>query len=1269
MLQKWCFNKIAKFILLIIIISFTSCNSIESLYRAKSRWLESNQKESFLKPYADVDYSKQPLVEYLLDSKDSMSINYFNHYKKLCDYTKLPFNFKPTSRWNAEMNIEKSTKVLIIKNTKSINTKSIDSILSFVANGGTLLLPASSEDRRFGYFIGLAPNAKMEFDVTSRGFYDKDALLTGIGNKFFKKNYGHFAYSKTNFSDKVKTLFWSDDSENFPVVLENKIGKGKVVYYNTTVVFEKNDRGLLFLGLLRGLQGIPYPVANTNTIFLDDFPSPLYDIKKEPIKSEFNLSMNDFVHKVWWSDMTKLSKKYDIKYTAMLTFDYNNFRKAPFTFKQWDFAKAKVRKKKYTTTSFLVKDLIKKGHEPGFHGYNHISLLKSEWKDTLQIALAFKAVKKKWIVSEFGDYPITYVPPSNQIDEYGIKNLKNSFNSLKYMSSLYIGNSKLGSNREFDFDPYHKNLFDYPRISSGFYLDETDAYDIYSTFLYTGIWNHFVHPDDVYQIKANNNEKYKYDYESRNKYNLGWKKKKKSLYGAFSKFVSNYKINYPNSRFLTAKDAVPIVIDWRASRYGHFETQDSYTVKEQTNLFEINKPVTWFVYFESVSGANKDEIDKQSKTFSQSDFFGGKLVNLTASNHLTFTRDNIGISDGEYKTITQDFVKFCDDQRKYITGIDSKYSEDEFKKRLEDEKKKLLEIMLSDSIIDPKIWNKYAYYASWEEKGDDVWQLLDKHCKKHPSQHNVNYSFELSRILGYSSNDLQKHWIELQYKWNPDDLKILKEYLQIIISTKEYKEIGDVLNKIHLLEPICSNQEAYISHLLLYDKDKGFEELKLINPSQSFFNDQLVSDICWAYVNNQGDYQNAINWSEYSDLIGFDTKLSWMYELKQYIELEEEYQRYMKKNPEDYSVMAKMVSIYHALGKFKEAWDIAQNIKDEEIRAELKEFLNKEIVYVDEEIQEVILKEPSDFLTEESKEIIKDKLKKMYGDYAETKSTLETFVKDKTSFQNLVSYNDFDKKKNLHSYSISHKDLFGFNINELGVNENQSNTVYGIHYKFKKKPNKLKKDFSYYYGAGLEYDENSKLFYNAKLGYTISPKRGTFSLEANYKPVNFKTAYDQNVYEMQLNSYYNKFYNLLEIESYFEANYYDKIGVFGTNLNTKLKAPRNREKMFKTLPFIEGALSFSNIENEVMSTPVYLFKNRFYGGGGIDLNIGKEEAKIIGSVIGGYYFDSYTSNFINLKGNLEYNFLKYAYLKGSYNVFFQDKFYTNVFQFGVKYIF
>jgi hypothetical protein len=49
------------------------------------------------------------------------------------------------------------------------------------------------------------------------------------------------------------------------------------------------DRGLLFAGVLKGLEGIPYPIANTATIFLDDFPAPQYEILAEPIKSEMNL--------------------------------------------------------------------------------------------------------------------------------------------------------------------------------------------------------------------------------------------------------------------------------------------------------------------------------------------------------------------------------------------------------------------------------------------------------------------------------------------------------------------------------------------------------------------------------------------------------------------------------------------------------------------------------------------------------------------------------------------------------------------------------------------------------------------------------------------------------------------------------------------------------------------------------------------------------------------------------------------------------------------
>ena len=78
------------------------------------------------------------------------------------------------------------------------------------------------------------------------------------------------------------------------------------------------DRGLLFAGVLKGLEGIPYPIANTATIFLDDFPAPQYEILAEPIKSEMNFTTSDFVEKVWWPDMRDLAKEFKIPYAQCL---------------------------------------------------------------------------------------------------------------------------------------------------------------------------------------------------------------------------------------------------------------------------------------------------------------------------------------------------------------------------------------------------------------------------------------------------------------------------------------------------------------------------------------------------------------------------------------------------------------------------------------------------------------------------------------------------------------------------------------------------------------------------------------------------------------------------------------------------------------------------------------------------------------------------------------------------------------------------------------
>ena len=364
-------------------------------------------------------------------------------------------------------------------------------MLAFVAKGGTLFMIETTEDIRMGYLLGIKPRSNYEVDVKVKGIYFEKNLLPGVSGISIKPKEGHFGLKSENFSKKVNVLAWADSDRKYPFFLENKVGAGKVVFFNSTKNFEKEDRGLLFAGILDGLKAIPYPVANTSTIFLDDFPSPTYEAIKEPIKTEMNITITDFVYSVWWPDMKKIAKDFNIKYTALLTFDYRNKINPPFSFSQWDASRKTINGREFIVPHWLVNDLEKNGFEKGFHGFNHVSLLKKGWPYPSAIQSSMKATKKKWLVNSYGDLPVSYVPPSNDIDKYGIQNLKTAMPSIKYMSSLYLGDLKEGGDREYDFEPYNNQLFDYPRISSGYDMRD-NVYVVNSLFHFTGLWHHFV---------------------------------------------------------------------------------------------------------------------------------------------------------------------------------------------------------------------------------------------------------------------------------------------------------------------------------------------------------------------------------------------------------------------------------------------------------------------------------------------------------------------------------------------------------------------------------------------------------------------------------------------------------------------------------------------------------------------------------------------------------------------------------------------------------
>ena len=1244
-----------------------SCHSVDSLYRMKNEYLRDNEVQTFLKPYDLATLSNKPVVEYLLDSKDSLSIKYYSHYKKICDYTKIPFNFKLLSRFNSQATFESSTRVVVVRSTKGLSSSVIPTLIQFVASGGVLVLPSVNEDYRFHYLMGIKPDAPMEYDVTSKGMLIETPVLAGKTKVNLFRNTGHFAYSKSNFNDNVTVHIWSDTEHRMPVLIENQICKGKVLYFNTSKEFDKRDRGLLFATLLKGLSGIPFPLANASTIFLDDFPSPLYDVKKEPIKTEYNMNMNEYVYKVWWPDMKKLAKKHDLKYTALLAFDYDDLQRAPYSFKQWDYAKMRIGKNKNKITSnYLSLDLLKDKHELGFHGYNHISLLKEEWKQPIQIAFALKASQKKWLVNNFQEFPVSYVPPSNYIDKYGLEELKKGMPSLKFMSSLYLGELEEGGNREFDMDPFHKDLFDYPRISSGFYLKDESFYDVFSTYLYTGIWTHFVHPDDVFQIRNSvEKNKKKYLYELRNENGLYWKKKKKSLYNCFDGFLTNFKNINSQSEFYAVKEAGPKVMRWRSSNFEHIVENGIYKVQEKTSNFKGTE-TTWNVYFEAITPGVKQELLKQAHTSKTNDFLGGKLIQLKGKNQLAFS--DIGALDVSVEVVKkciEDYHQFEKARLSFISGSSTVFTHEDFLKKIAQEKESLLALMLKQLEIDYKIWNKYASYMSWEDKGDDVWDLLDKHCEKHPSKHNINYSFELAKILGFSDENLHKKWIKKQYKWNQEKLSVLKEYLSIIIDSNEYEEVSRILFRIFELEPTCENQEAYVRYLLLHQRKEAFLYLSKLLPATAYFNDDLVSDICWSYVNDKDDYQTAIHWAEYSALIGMDTKLSWMYELRQYVELEQLFKKYIKVHPEDDGVRQKMFQIYEALGKYDEACAVANEIKTESDLVEIKEHLNAQIVYFEPELQELLIKKYPLLFTIENKEKIQEKLKILYGDNIEAFSTISYFVKEKSNFQNYLKYVNFDRKRNSHDFAVKHKELYSLDV----ALPKTTSTVLEFAYDFKRKQSAKAHKFFYNYGVGVEKDLTGKLYYNGHLGININPKKTSWSLNFDYAPANFWDAYKHNIYQLQLNSYWSRNLKFIVLETYLEGNLYTKIENFSGALNMRVKKAVDSEKYFKIAPYLEGFYQFSNIDEPIRIIPVYLIKNRIYGGGGIDISLGNEFSKFKCHTSGAYYFDSFERDFINVRTNLDYRLFKYSFLKAGLDLNFQSQYNFNTFSLGFKHIF
>lgn len=834
------------------------------------------------------------LILYEKGNQESMIIR--KEVEMALNYTKIPFISGEISKFHFSVFEIPSLRAvyLVTSNTEKMSDMNLDHLFRFLAKGGRLILPTLTWDERFRYFCGIRPDADLMTNKEALGFRFITPIFPNQYSQKFRTTVmpHHQGFRQEVFKRNVQVHAVALNDSTYPVILENRIGDGSVVFCNSSVINEKLYRGLLFVLALPALEGVPYPVANTSTIFLDDFPAAMYNARFHPVDKEYGLDQVHFITRIWWPDMLRLAEKYGLQYTAMLCFNYNDRTTPPFLFDQWLSSTIDQEGKIVPASPWIAGEILKTGYELGFHGYNHISYWKRDWPKMEETVLpSLIAVRKQWHRDDLGPMPVTYVPPSNIIDSVGLRLLKKGMPEIRYMCSLYMGELDEGGNREFGPDPYEPQFYDVPRISSGYIPDDESIFLQESMYIITGIWNHFIHPDDIFF----ENKGVKAWFKKRNYLQLWWKNtpgKNYGLYHLFESWIRKTTDNHPLIRFRTLKSAAPEIILWRASKWKRTENEDRHFFirkKEQA----VSRKDTLY-YFTYISGQNLDRLrrwlQENSLHFSEKPVLNGWFIEFSSLNDslvLPVFRSKPDPLNLEEMILAE--RREMERYRAISAGVEEVFSPETFRKRLErmDPQKisanqisricliaeeqgvtgeiiPLLEkILLSADHWDGGVAERYIRYLQWNGLERRAEVLLSKRGQIFPGKNTVDLKEFIAEKISLPRRFYMEKWFEWQFRFSSDQEKLVMNHMRMFGDSVAYYTIR--MKALQLLKErsVSDSFLVFFVRQVLWNDSLSFliEVLENIPAERRTALRSLAADIARIYAYERKDYSTADIWS------------------------------------------------------------------------------------------------------------------------------------------------------------------------------------------------------------------------------------------------------------------------------------------------------------------------------------------------------------------------------------------------------------------------
>lgn len=474
------------------------------------------------------------------------------------EFTKVPFTVLDIAFRTAWPVLDRFNAVVVctekIWQLPEDKTSALD---AYVRGGGGLMIAYRGWHEDLAELLGMGQMAgEPEMHTTSGLEFDEDLFpgLSGlkISDDDWLFDHSRFDIERNDLAPAARIL--ATDTAGRPIAWWLTCGDGRVCYWNTSVLFCRALRGFVLQSVLSAMGTGVAAIPGFAMFQVDDFPPSLSTAVDPPVSDEFPGTDRDgFFFDVWHGDMMKLREKHGLRYTWYVVANYSDIETDADTDPDSHAARSG---REVLEARMRRAPTLAEGDEYGFHGYNHEPLTSTGWPDIEVLRRKLRSARELWATCISGEMPVSWVPANNWYHPEHVRVLKEVFPEIRLVCGLFsVGDYDLGEYREFGAEPWEPGLTCIPRESYGYVELPELRMMILSQISGSGIWSHFVHPDDVYDVPPESGAT---SYH-RNQKRLNWstpnKHGERGMFDQLDDLITRLRQTYPWLEFSTASEA------------------------------------------------------------------------------------------------------------------------------------------------------------------------------------------------------------------------------------------------------------------------------------------------------------------------------------------------------------------------------------------------------------------------------------------------------------------------------------------------------------------------------------------------------------------------------------------------------------------------------------------------------------------------------------------------------------------------------------------